>query len=49
MNKYYDKLMKYVNDGGNFIVQYNTSNFISSIKAKIGPYNFTISRTQDNR
>ncbi|HEX7845064.1 MAG TPA: PIG-L family deacetylase, partial [Chitinophagaceae bacterium] len=24
LNKYYDKLMKYVNDGGNLIVQYNT-------------------------
>lgn len=46
LNKYYDKLMKYVNDGGNYIVQYNTSNFISSIKTKIGPYNFDISRTR---
>ena len=46
LNKYYDKLMKYVNDGGNYIVQYNTSNFISSIKNKIGPYDFTISRTR---
>ena len=27
MNKYYDKLMKYVNDGGNFIVQYNNTQF----------------------
>ena len=25
MNNYYDKLMKYVNDGGNLIVQYNTN------------------------
>jgi LmbE family N-acetylglucosaminyl deacetylase len=46
LNKYYDKLMKYVNDGGNYIVQYNTSNFISSIKNKIGPYDFTVSRTR---
>ncbi len=46
LNKYYDKLMKYVNDGGNYIVQYNTSNFISSIKNKIGPYDFTIGRTR---
>ena len=38
--------MKYVNDGGNYIVQYNTSNFISSVKTKIGPYNFDISRTR---
>ncbi len=46
LNKYYDKLMKYVYEGGNYIVQYNTSNFISSIKNKIGPYDFTISRAR---
>jgi hypothetical protein len=46
MPKYYDKLMKYVNDGGNYIVQYNTSNFVSSIKTKIGPYNFEVSRSR---
>ncbi|MFC0773167.1 PIG-L family deacetylase [Terrimonas alba] len=44
--KYYDKLMKYVNDGGNYIVQYNTNNFISNVKSRIGPYNFDISRTR---
>jgi LmbE family N-acetylglucosaminyl deacetylase len=44
MNNYYDKLMKYVKDGGNLIVQYNTSNQSGSGKAKIGPYDFTISR-----
>lgn len=41
MGKYYDKLMKYVNDGGNFIVQYNNTQFRSG-QPKIGPYNFTI-------
>ncbi len=46
LNKYYDKLMKYVNDGGNLIVQYNTSNQIGPVKAKIGPYSFDISRTR---
>jgi LmbE family N-acetylglucosaminyl deacetylase len=46
LNNYYDKLMKYVNEGGNLIVQYNTSNFISSVPTKIGPYNFDISRTR---
>jgi LmbE family N-acetylglucosaminyl deacetylase len=44
MNKYYNKLMKYVNDGGNYIVQYNTSNQLGPIRAKISPYNFDISR-----
>jgi LmbE family N-acetylglucosaminyl deacetylase len=43
---YYDKLMKYVENGGNLIVQYNTSNFISNVRSKIGPYDFTISRNR---
>jgi len=46
MNKYYDKLMKYVQEGGNLIVQYNTSNNIGPVKAKIGPYPFNITRTR---
>jgi LmbE family N-acetylglucosaminyl deacetylase len=46
MNKHYDKLMKYVNDGGNLIVQYNTSNQIGPVRAKIGPYNFSITRAR---
>lgn len=44
MNKYYDKLMKYVQEGGNLIVQYNTSNNIGPVRAKIGPYPFNITR-----
>lgn len=44
MNKHYDKLMKYVHEGGNLIVQYNTSNQIGPVRAKIGPYNFNINR-----
>ena len=46
LNNYYDKLMKYVENGGNLIVQYNTSNNIGPVRAKIGPYNFDISRTR---
>jgi LmbE family N-acetylglucosaminyl deacetylase len=42
----YDILMDYVKNGGNFIVQYNTNNFISSVKSRIGPYPFTISRNR---
>jgi LmbE family N-acetylglucosaminyl deacetylase len=41
---YYTKLMDYVKDGGNLIVQYNTNNRIGPLQAKIGPYPFTISR-----
>jgi LmbE family N-acetylglucosaminyl deacetylase len=46
MNKHYDRLMKYVNDGGNLIVQYNTSNQIGPVRAKIGPYPLEITRTR---
>jgi len=42
LNNYYDKLMKYVSEGGNLIVQYNTNNFISTVSSKIGPYKFDI-------
>jgi hypothetical protein len=40
MNKYYDKLMKYVESGGNYIVQYSQAN---NIRGKMGPYNFVLS------
>ena len=42
----YDVLMRYIKNGGNYIVQYNTSNFISTVSNKIGPYPFTVSRTR---
>ncbi len=38
--------MKYVNDGGNLIVQYNTSSNIGPVRAKMGPYNFNVSRNR---
>lgn len=46
MNNVYDDLMQYVKDGGVLLVQYNTSNQIGPVKAKISPYPFTISRTR---
>jgi hypothetical protein len=46
LNKYYEKLMKYIEGGGNLIVQYNTSNQIGPVRSKIGPYSFTISRNR---
>ena len=48
---YFDKLMHYVKQGGNLVVQYNTNNRIAPMETKIGPYPFTISRdrvTDDN-
>jgi LmbE family N-acetylglucosaminyl deacetylase len=44
MSFHYTKLMKYVENGGNLIVQYNTANNISSISSDIGPYPFALSR-----
>lgn len=46
LSEKYDVLMNYIKDGGNLIVQYNTNNQIGNVKANIGPYNFTISRTR---
>ncbi|MFM7645482.1 MAG: PIG-L family deacetylase [Sphingomonadales bacterium] len=46
LNKVYDRLMQYVEKGGNLIVQYNTSNQIGPVKAQIGPNPFTISRNR---
>ncbi len=42
----YDKLMNYVKEGGNLIVQYNTNSNIGTVKSKIGPYDFTITRNR---
>ncbi|RYY88377.1 MAG: PIG-L family deacetylase [Chitinophagaceae bacterium] len=46
LNAVHGKLMKYVEEGGNLIVQYNTSNQIGPVRAKIGPYNFNITRNR---
>ncbi|HET9746605.1 MAG TPA: PIG-L family deacetylase [Chitinophagaceae bacterium] len=46
LGNYYEKLMRYVEAGGNLIVQYNTNNFISNVRSKIGPYNLTITRNR---
>lgn len=46
MAEKYETLMNYVKEGGNLIVQYNTINFISNVRSKIGPYPLTISRNR---
>ena len=46
MGKHYDKLMRYVEQGGNLIIQYNTNNFISNLRSKIAPYKFNIGRNR---
>lgn len=46
MNNVYDALMQYVQGGGVLLTQYNTNNFISNVKSKMGPYPFNIGRTR---
>ncbi len=46
MNNVYDALMQYVKEGGVLLTQYNTNNFISNVKSKMGPYPFNIGRTR---
>ncbi len=46
MNNVYDALMLYVKEGGVLFSQYNTSNQLGPVKAKIAPYPFTISRNR---
>jgi LmbE family N-acetylglucosaminyl deacetylase len=44
LQQHYHRLMEYVQQGGNLVVQYNTNNRIGPVLAKIGPYPFTITR-----
>lgn len=46
LNDSYNTLMNYVKDGGILLVQYNTNNNIGPVKAKIGPFPFSITRTR---
>jgi LmbE family N-acetylglucosaminyl deacetylase len=41
---HHTKLMEYVQQGGTYLVQYNTTDLPANHKTKIGPYPFTISR-----
>ncbi|MCW3082962.1 MAG: LmbE family protein [Bacteroidetes bacterium] len=41
---YYTKLMDYVKNGGNLVVQYNTNTSLGPVGSKIGPYPFTVSK-----
>jgi LmbE family N-acetylglucosaminyl deacetylase len=46
MNNVYSTLMQYVKEGGVVLTQYNTNNFISNVKSKIGPFDFAIGRNR---
>lgn len=39
-----DYLMKYVENGGRLVVQYNTNSFFGTLKTPIGPYPFKVTR-----
>lgn len=43
---YHKQLMAYVEQGGRFIVQYNTNSRVGPVQSSIGPYKFTISRNR---
>ena len=44
LNDAYDSIMKYVENGGNLIVQYNTNNRLGPVIAKMFPYELEITR-----
>jgi len=44
MSYYHSNLMKYVENGGIFLVQYNTNNFIGSVKTEMGPHPMKLGR-----
>ena len=46
MGDYKNNLMKFVNNGGRMIVQYNTNSRVGPLQNEPGPYPFTISRNR---
>lgn len=46
LTRRYDALMNFVRNGGNLIVQYNTSSNIGPVKALMSPYELAIGRTR---
>jgi LmbE family N-acetylglucosaminyl deacetylase len=46
LKNYYTKLMEFTKNGGTYIVQYNTSNWISAMDKPMGPSPFKISRNR---
>lgn len=46
LKTFHDKFMNYMQQGGNFIVQYNTNNRLAPLTEQIGPFPFTITTTR---
>lgn len=45
-NNVYKELMKYVENGGNYVVQYNTASYLGPMKAEMSPFPMTITRNR---
>lgn len=42
----YQDLMKYIENGGNYVVQYNTASFLGPMNAEMAPYPLKVGRTR---
>ena len=42
----YPEIMKYIENGGNYVVQYNTASFLGPMKSSMSPYPLLISRNR---
>ena len=46
MENAYPELMKYVENGGNYVVQYNTASFLGPLRSALAPYPMQIGRSR---
>ena len=42
----YPEIMKYIENGGNYVVQYNTASFLGPMKSSMSPYTLLVSRNR---
>ncbi|UAJ14839.1 PIG-L family deacetylase [Aquirufa lenticrescens] len=42
----YSEIMKYIENGGNYVVQYNTASFLGPMKSSMSPYPLLVSRNR---
>jgi LmbE family N-acetylglucosaminyl deacetylase len=42
----YPEIMKYIENGGNYVVQYNTASFLGPMKSSISPYPLQVTRNR---
>ena len=46
MENAYPELMKYVENGGNYVIQYNTASFLGPMKSAMAPYPMNVGRNR---